>query len=98
MKYISIKIPPELSNKREFKALIYSKSSNGNDFKKVSIELDENDKKIIDYSCTCKINTINESCGKKQIKCRHIKDFEEKIKSFGYLKEEEKYIISNNLN
>lgn len=80
MKYLSITIPNEFEEVRKFWATIENGSK-----KAVMIELDEDDKNIIDFSCSCKANTIKVGQNQKQIMCKHLKDFKEKIKSFGYI-------------
>jgi len=82
MRYISLNIPYELDSTRKFWAVIENGSK-----KTVMIELDEDDKNIIDFSCSCKANTIKVGENKSQIMCKHLKDFKEKIKSLGYLNE-----------
>lgn len=74
MKVISNNIPHELNNRQIHSDVIYSRSTDGkNDYKNVDVELDEDGKKIVDYRCTCKVNTINDSMNKPQTKCKHIK-------------------------
>ncbi len=82
MKYTRFDVPDELSEDRIFYATIYTNKS----YKEVEIELDENDKKIIRIDCTCVANTIKAGQNKEPIRCKHIRDFEKKIREAGYLK------------
>lgn len=81
MLYTRFDIPNEFSEERIFYATVYNGS-----YKEMSIELDENDEKIIRVECTCKANIIRAGQLKDQIMCKHLKDFEKKIKEMGYLK------------
>lgn len=92
MKYTDFRIPPELSNCRIFYAVIYINKT----YKNLEIELDSNDEKIIRFECTCRKNTINDSMNKKQMMCKHLKDFKEQLKSKGYLKKDEDEFVFTN--
>lgn len=81
MKYLRFDIPNEFSEERIFYATIYNGS-----YKEMLIELDEEDEKIIRIECGCKANIIKAGQCKEQIKCKHLRDFESKIKEMGYLK------------
>ena len=92
MKFILKHQPTELQISRIWYFEIYSNKT----YKNITIELDENDEKIIEFECGCRKNTINDSMNKKQTKCRHIKDCIKIIRSMGYLKfEEEEFVFTN---
>lgn len=83
MIYTRFYIPSEFSIIRIFYATIYTNKS----YKEVEIELDENDERVIRIQCDgCIANTFRAGQNKPQIRCKHIRDFEDKIKSMGYLK------------
>ena len=91
MKYTLFHIPPELSTRRIFYAIIYINKT----YKNLMIELDENDEKIIDFECGCRKNTINSSMNKKQMMCKHLRHFKKEIQSKGYIKEEDEFVLTN---
>lgn len=82
MIYTRFDIPNEFSINRIFYATIYTNKS----YKETEIELDENDERIIRIGCTCAANIFKVGQNKDQIRCKHIRNFEDKIKSMGYLK------------
>jgi len=96
MKCTKFYIPDEFSEKKEFKAEIYSKSKDSkNDYKDVTIELDEECKKIIRKECTCRANSIRLAMNLPQIMCKHIKFAKSIIYTMGYLEEDEEEVITN---
>lgn len=85
MKLTSIQLPLELSNYRVFYFILYFNKT----YKNVTLELDDNDERVISFECVCRKNTINDSMNKKQIRCRHIKECIKLLKAIGYLKLED---------
>lgn len=81
LEYKDIVIPNEMLDIRKFHAETYYK-----DIQKMFIELDEDDLKIIDYSCTCTGFVVNRDGRGKKAMCTHLKNFEEVIKKLGYIK------------
>ena len=84
MQYKDITIPKELDEIRRFWATVYSLSSKN--IYSLFVELDEEDEKIIDFSCTCKGVSIPKSMGKQPTHCKHIKHYIKLIKEIGYMK------------
>lgn len=81
LRYLDITIPNEMLEIRKFHATTHYK-----DEQRMFIELDEDDLRIIDYSCTCKGFIVNRDGRGKKAMCTHLKNFEEVIKKLGYIK------------
>lgn len=80
--YIILNLPGPLDYRRFYSAEIES----AGDVKVVFIELNQDEDEIIDFSDTCKCNTINAGMEKPMIKCKHIKDFENLLIRIGRYK------------
>ena len=67
----------------KFFAKVYSKNSK--ETYNLNIHLDEEDKEVSSFDCTCKGVTIPKSMNKPYTQCKHIKQLIKVVQDMGYL-------------